>query len=74
MGKQKMMKLPEAAEYLNISKSKLYEMVNEARVPAFKVGSHWRFNPEELADFAKSGVTSAKSQTAGESVEQGRAV
>ncbi len=33
----------ELAEYLKISKSTLYKLAQEGRVPGQKVGRHWRF-------------------------------
>lgn len=33
----------ELAEYLKISKSTLYKLVQEGKIPGQKVGRHWRF-------------------------------
>ena len=35
--------LKEAADYLGISASKLYRMVQRGEFPAFRVGNEWRF-------------------------------
>lgn len=35
--------IEELAEYLKISKSTLYKLAQEGRIPAQKVGKHWRF-------------------------------
>jgi excisionase family DNA binding protein len=36
--------IDELAEYLKISKSTLYKLVQEGKVPGQKVGRHWRFS------------------------------
>lgn len=33
----------ELAKYLKISKSTLYKLVREGKIPSQKVGRHWRF-------------------------------
>jgi excisionase family DNA binding protein len=35
--------IEELAIYLKISKSSLYKIVREGKIPAQKVGRHWRF-------------------------------
>ena len=35
--------IEELAIYLKISKSTLYKLVREGRIPSQKVGRHWRF-------------------------------
>ncbi len=35
--------IDELADYLKISKSTLYKLAQEGRIPAQKVGKHWRF-------------------------------
>ena len=39
----------EAAEYLGMGKTKLYELTREARIPAKRVGKKWMYDREELA-------------------------
>ena len=38
----------EAAEYLRIPKSSLYKLAQEGKIPAQKVGRHWRFHKATL--------------------------
>ena len=38
----------EAADYLKVHPSTMYRLLNQRRVPAFKVGSDWRLILEEL--------------------------
>jgi excisionase family DNA binding protein len=40
--------LPEAAKFLKLSIHTLYKMAQNRRIPAYKAGSCWRFNKEEL--------------------------
>lgn len=35
--------IQELAAYLKISKSTLYKLVREGKIPAQKIGRHWRF-------------------------------
>lgn len=36
--------LDELAEYLKLSKSTVYKLVGEGKIPGQKVGRHWRFS------------------------------
>ena len=38
------MTIDELAEYLQVSKSSLYKLAQDGRVPGQKVGKHWRFH------------------------------
>jgi excisionase family DNA binding protein len=38
----------ELADYLKIPKSTLYKLVREGKIPAQKVGRHWRFHKETI--------------------------
>ena len=42
------MTIAELAEYLKVSKSTLYKLVQEGKVPGQKVGRHWRFRKETI--------------------------
>lgn len=42
------MTLDEVAEYLKIKKKTLYNLVQQGRLPGFKVGGAWRFKREDL--------------------------
>jgi excisionase family DNA binding protein len=54
--------IDELSDYLKISKSTLYKLVREGKIPCQKVGRHWRFRKEaidrwlEECDQADSGV------------------
>lgn len=40
--------IDELAEYLKISKSTLYKLAQEGRIPGQKVGKHWRFRKDAI--------------------------
>ncbi len=44
----------EAAEYLGMGKTKLYEITREGRIPATRVGKKWMYDHEELAEWVRS--------------------
>ena len=42
------MTIDELAAYLQLSKSTLYKLAQEGKVPGQKVGKHWRFHKEAV--------------------------
>lgn len=40
--------IEELAGYLKISKSTLYKLAQEGKIPCQKVGKHWRFRKEAI--------------------------
>jgi excisionase family DNA binding protein len=38
----------ELADYLHVHPSTIYRMLKRAQLPAFRVGSDWRFNVETI--------------------------
>ncbi len=42
------MTLGEVAHYLHVHPSTVYRLLKEKRIPAFKMGSDWRFNQESI--------------------------
>ena len=40
--------IAELSDYLRISRSTLYKLAQEGRVPCQKVGRHWRFRKETI--------------------------
>ncbi|MGA7796720.1 MAG: helix-turn-helix domain-containing protein [Candidatus Acidiferrales bacterium] len=43
------MKVREVADLLNLDPDTIVRYANEQKIPAFKVGSRWRFDPHALA-------------------------
>ena len=46
--KDAILTLDELSEYLKVSKSTLYKLVQKGEVPGNKVGKHWRFRRETI--------------------------
>ena len=42
------MTLEEVASYLRVHPSTIYRLLKKRQLPAFKVGSDWRFNVESI--------------------------
>ena len=45
--------LEEAAQYLKMGKSTLYDLARKGNIPAHKMGRAWRFDAEELDQWLK---------------------
>ena len=44
----------QAADYLGIGRTKLYELTREGRIPASRLGKKWRYNVQELATWMQA--------------------
>jgi excisionase family DNA binding protein len=40
---EQLLTLDQVAEYLNVDKATVYRLVTQKQLPAFRVGSQWRF-------------------------------
>ena len=47
------MTMDELAEYLKISKSTLYKLVQDGKLPGQKIGKRWRFHKEAIDEWLK---------------------
>jgi excisionase family DNA binding protein len=45
------MTVTEVAEYLKISEVTTYKLVQEGKLPAFKIGRHWRLKKSDLTEY-----------------------
>jgi excisionase family DNA binding protein len=43
----------EVAKYLRLPLSTVYKLVQDKRLPGFKVGKHWRFRREAFQEWIK---------------------
>lgn len=43
----------EVADYLRLPLSTVYKLVQDKRLPGFKVGKHWRFRREAFQEWIK---------------------
>jgi len=46
--------IDDLSTYLKISKSTLYKVVREGKIPCQKVGRHWRFHKAAIDDWLKA--------------------
>lgn len=53
---QNVLTIDELAAYLKISKSTLYKLAQERKVPGQKVGRHWRFHRTVIDQWLASGA------------------
>ncbi|RWZ52166.1 DNA-binding protein [Halobacillus fulvus] len=47
---QEIMTISQVADYLQISEVTTYKLVQEGRIPGFKIGRHWRVRKEDLRE------------------------
>ena len=52
--------IDELAGYLKIPKSTLYKLVREGKIPAQKVGRHWRFHKEAIVRWLGNRIESVE--------------
>lgn len=50
---QNMLKIAEIADYLRISKEKVYKLAQQGKIPASKIGSQWRFDRRRIEQWLK---------------------
>ena len=43
----------EVADYLRLPLSTVYKLVQDKRLPGFKVGKHWRFRAESIQNWVR---------------------
>ncbi|SMO56946.1 helix-turn-helix domain-containing protein [Melghirimyces algeriensis] len=48
---QEVLTVAQVAKYLQISEMTTYKLVQQGKIPAFKIGRHWRVKKEDLAEF-----------------------
>jgi excisionase family DNA binding protein len=46
-----LMTAEEVAKYMRLPQSTVYKLVQEGKLPGFKVGRHWRFRRETLVQW-----------------------
>lgn len=47
------MTIDDLARYLQLSKSSLYKLAQDGKVPGQKVGRHWRFHKDTIDEWLK---------------------
>jgi len=51
--RDEIMTMDELADYLKISKSTLYKLAVENKLPGAKIGKRWRFHKDAIDDWIK---------------------
>ena len=51
------LRLTEVAEYLRVHPSTIYRLLKHKQLPAFKVGSDWRFNRASIDSWRSTAET-----------------
>jgi excisionase family DNA binding protein len=46
--------LEEVADFLHVHSSTVYRLLKKRGIPAFKIGSDWRFNQESIEQWVKN--------------------
>ncbi|GGM36033.1 DNA-binding protein [Paraliobacillus quinghaiensis] len=48
---REIMTITQVAEYLQLSEMTTYKLVQEGKIPGFKIGRHWRVKRDDLDEF-----------------------
>jgi excisionase family DNA binding protein len=59
MSDDEILTVKELADYLKIAEKTAYRFVAEGKIPAFKVGSAWRFKKQEIDIWIKTQMNAA---------------
>jgi len=54
MTEESVLTVAEIADYLRMKPITIYKHASEGKIPAFKVGSHWRFRKSTIEAWIKS--------------------
>ncbi|MHB1155875.1 MAG: helix-turn-helix domain-containing protein [Phycisphaerales bacterium] len=54
--REEIMTMDELAAYLKISKSTLYKLATEDKLPGHKIGKRWRFHKDAVDEWVKRGI------------------
>lgn len=46
--------LKDVAEHLKVTEKTIYRLLNEDKIPAFKVGGSWRFKKSQIDEWIES--------------------
>ncbi len=60
MGSDEILNIKEVSVYLRIPVSTLYKLIQEGKVPAVKIGKHWRFMKKDLENLFEPSLLKSK--------------
>jgi len=64
--RNEIMAMDELAEYLKISKSTLYKLAVDNKIPGTKIGKRWRFHKDAIDRWVQNGPAQSGSEISGE--------
>jgi excisionase family DNA binding protein len=50
-GEQEVMTVNELAQYLQVHRTTLYKLLKEKKIPAFRIGTDWRFSRHQISQW-----------------------
>lgn len=50
--------IKDLARYLNVTERTIYNLLDQGKLPGFKVGSNWRFRKEDIDKWIEDGKVS----------------
>jgi excisionase family DNA binding protein len=50
-GEQEVMTVNELAQYLQIHRTTIYKLLKEGKIPAFRIGTDWRFDRHQISQW-----------------------
>ena len=59
-GRQRLLTYEEAADYLAVGRTTIYDLVGRGELPTVKIGRCTRLRPEDLEDFIEAKLTRRK--------------
>lgn len=59
------MTIEQLCSYLQLSRSTLYKLAQEGKVPGQKVGKHWRFSKDAVDRWLQTGTSQDQNQSGG---------
>jgi excisionase family DNA binding protein len=68
MKESNLMNVRELAEYLRCHPATIYKLLKKGKIPAFKVGSDWRFNPQAIDEWREDQYKDTKAVASGQNV------
>ena len=68
--RDEIMTIDELAEYLKISKSTLYKLAVENKLPGTKIGKRWRFHKDAVDEWVKRGFEDTSRDSANEDQQE----
>ena len=53
---KEIMNVPELAEYIGVSRSKIYKLIRDKKIPASKIGRQYKFSKQVIDSWLKENI------------------